>query len=809
MNTRRRSRLQLLLRNHLPRWKLRAPPRFSWKQAVGVLVLCVIVAALWPLPVVVRDGQANASVRILDRHGQLLFESRRASIGYHQVTPLSEVPSSLIQILIATEDRAFFNHSGIRPTSILRAWWQNFNSGETVSGGSTLTQQLVRIRTNKRSGSLLRKLQEAWYALKLERYLSKSQILSAYLNEAYFGHGAYGIGSAAKVYLGKSIGELTIGEQCLLIGLLQSPSRYDPFVHPVTAKQRRARVAAAAVSAGVLSNEQLSEIAIEPMLLRSSPLELKAPHFAMWIESLAHTQNRSGTLYTTLDAGLQRQIESAMLYKLAQLADKNVTSGAVVVLDAQTGDILAMVGSSDYFATDLAGQVNVALALRQPGSTLKPFTYALALEKGDTLATTVADVQTTFATKEGTPYIPRNYDYREHGLVRYREALANSYNIAAVRVLERVGVGQLLSLLEAAGITSLTEPAEHYGLALTLGAGEVSLLELTQAYGALARGGVTLQARSELSAPIQTGKRILSAETAWLITSTLQDNLARAEQFGTESVLKFDFPVAVKTGTSRNSRDNWVVGYTPDVVVGVWVGNADNTPMRGTSGVTGAGPIFHEVMLLATNNQTKRGFAPPSNITSARICSLSGLLPSPECLRQTTEYFQVGTAPTSIDSMHQRTRIDMRNGLLALSTCPPNTTTERLTYRFPLEIQAWARDAGYTLTPDRTSPLCNDTDSDTSPTQPRQIQISQPDPGDVFELDPTLPNDSERITFTARATGVEQVEWLINGNSIGTASGPNFRITWPAQVGTWHVVARGNNTSDERTFTVVNRHANE
>lgn len=780
------------------RSSLRLLSRWGWRPyAVGALIIgCA--AALWPLPANVRYGTKTSQV-VLDRHGALLYESVASAEGYRRPTTLAEIAPETLAALIVTEDRTFYRHHGVRLESIARALYQNFTSGQTVSGGSTITQQLVRIRTGQRSGGLGRKIREAWYALKLEWIRSKAEILEAYLSEAYFGHGAYGLGSAADVYFGKRPLELTLGEQYLLIGLLQSPSRLDPYRAPVAAMARRERVLHGAVAAGIVDADVAAEAAAEPISLRSTPPVFRAPHFVLWMTDAVP---QSDTIRTTLDAGLQTAVEEVVRHRLSQLVDQNVTSASVVVLDTRTGDILAMVGSQDFFASDIDGQVNRALALRQPGSTLKPFVYALALEQGDTLATTVADIETTFATKEGTPYIPRNYDYQEHGLVRYREALANSYNIAAVRVLERVGPERLLPFLRSAGLRSLTESPEHYGLALALGAGEVRLLELAQAYGVFARGGVTLHPRALADDAVATGERLLSAETAWLITSTLSDNAARTAQFGAESILKFDFPVAAKTGTSRNSRDNWVVGYTPDRIVAVWVGNANNEPMKGTSGVTGAGPIFREVMLLSTRQSPRRAPPEPVGLERRTICRLSGFLATPDCPEQMIEVFRPNTAPRQTDTVYQRIRIDPTNGLLVPVDCRLADTRQTVALELPLELRAWAREHGYPLVPDRVSPRClGTTDLDRGV----RLAITTPDPGDVFERDPTLPPSSERITFTGRAQGVETAEWHLNGKTIGTATAPDFRFSWPVQIGAWHLELVAGALRDERRFSVIDR----
>ncbi|MDD4628223.1 MAG: penicillin-binding protein 1C, partial [Candidatus Peribacteraceae bacterium] len=577
-------------------------------------LLTVLSLLLLPLPDSFLKPK-EGSLRILDRNGQLLYELRKPDEGLSKPLTLSQVPKPFIAALLAIEDRSFYAHSGISARGILRALWQNVSSGHVVSGGSTLTQQLVRNLSGSRDRTLDYKMKEAFLAMKIEQKYSKDQILELYINTAYFGHQAYGLAAASQTFFGKSPHELSVAECAFLAGLPQSPSSYDPFAHFGGAEARQERVLTAMQETGDLTEAEAVDARRETLTLAEDRISLRAPHFVMWLLG-EHPEiaDDAANVTTTLDLNLQTEIERIMTRNLEKLKDKNVTSAAVVVLDAHTGDLLSMVGSSDYFNQDLDGAVNVAVSPRQPGSALKPFTYALALTKGDTAATTVADTEAQFFTQEGNPYTPRNYDFGYHGLVRYREALANSYNIAAVRVLEKLGVQSLLSFLHAAGITTLTESPEHYGLALTLGDGEVTLLELTQAYGIFPRGGRTLIPRALPSSAMKDGIGILDPKVAWLITNILSDQSARLPEYGEDGPLNFDFPVAAKTGTTRNSRDNWTIGYTPDVLVGVWVGNADNSPMKDTSGVTGAGPVFHDVMLEAVKNHPPRDFPMPQDI---------------------------------------------------------------------------------------------------------------------------------------------------------------------------------------------------
>ncbi|MDH5597314.1 MAG: transglycosylase domain-containing protein, partial [Candidatus Peregrinibacteria bacterium] len=447
------------------------PKLRSLKIFLVILLALLACLLLWPIPDSL-DVEADHSLKILDRNGKLLYEVRDDSPGSKEYIALSDIPPQLTDTLLAVEDRGFYGHMGFSPRAILRAAWQNFQAGEIVSGGSTITQQLVRIRLQPKERNYAYKLREIFYAFRLDLKLSKDEILESYLNSVYFGHQAYGLQAAARTFFDKNAMELSLAESTLLIGLIQSPSSYDPFVNFERAKARQKTVLNALAQNPDYSDLDKEALLNQKIKLSNGKISIRAPHFVMWLLDEWKNQmqpNEKNEVYTTLDLDLQSEIELIIENHLRDLEDRNVSSAAIVVLDTKTGEILAMIGSADYFDFEKDGSYNVALADRQPGSALKPFTYALALQKGDTLASTVADIETQFFTQEGNPYVPRNYDYGYHGLVRYREALANSYNISAVKVLEKVGVQELLNFLKELGLSTLSKSAEHYGLALTLG----------------------------------------------------------------------------------------------------------------------------------------------------------------------------------------------------------------------------------------------------------------------------------------------------------------------------------------------------
>ena len=775
--------------------------RFRSRSLLWLAAFCLVLALLLPLPARVFDRPLS-SITIKDREGRELYEITKATAGSRQWIALAEIPASCQEAILAIEDRGFFAHAGISLKGTARALWQNLSSGERVSGGSTITQQLARITLGSRERTVTNKVLEALLALKMEQSLTKNEILERYLNSAYFGHRAYGIAAAAQTYFDRSTGELSHAQCALLAGLPQSPSALDPFLHMEAAKERQERVLNALIDQGALSEAKKTQLLAEPLTLAADRTDIRAPHFVLWLMTKRPDALLPPATRTTLDLELQKSVERIVERQLTKLKEKNVTSAAVVVLDAHTGDVLAMVGSADYFDEEHDGAVNVALAARQPGSALKPFTYALALSRGDTAATTVADTAVQFLTQEGTPYTPRNYDYLEHGLVRYREALANSYNIAAVRIAERVGVPSLLSFLRSAGLTTLTGTPEHYGLALTLGDAEVRLLELAQAYGIFARGGKTLPLRTLMNDPIGEGSTVLDPRIAWLITDILSDDTARLAEFGESGPLSFDFPVAAKMGTTRNSRDNWTIGYTPDRIVGVWVGNADNSPMKETSGVTGAGPIFHDVMVEANGNRNV-SFAQPQGLAKISMCRLSGKLPTSLCPHTVEEWFINGTEPKENDDIFKSFLIDTRNGLLANKNCDQRFTQEKGFAVFPKDVEQWAREQGWPTPPTRFSPLCGSSATSTSSLGESWIEITRPQGNESYFLDPLIPDAQEKIVLEAHASpDLKTGDWFIDDRRIGSAPSPDFQLKWQPAPGKHVILIRSGNVSARVTIDV-------
>jgi penicillin-binding protein 1C len=644
----------------------------------GALGLAGGVAAwvAWPLPSDLTAPPAAASLRIEDRHGLLLRTTRAADGTLARWLPLSEVDPQLIQAFVALEDHRFYSHHGVDPRAVGRALLQNLRQRRVVSGASTLTMQLARLLQPVGRG-IVGKAAQALWALRLEAHLDKGRILEQYLDRVPLGQGATGVSAAAALYFDGSAARLSLGQAALLAGLASAPSADNPLVSPGRARARRALALQRMVALGYATGEAAARAAREPLLApRTSPPFL-APHFTTRLLAWADDSGAApaGTWRTSLDLPLQTALEAEVHHTVALFRDRGARQGAIVVLDNRTGEVLAWVGSPDFWS-DTAGQVDMVVSPRQPGSALKPFLYGLAFDRGYTPATVLPDVPLTFATATG-PYQPRNYDRVFHGPVRLREALASSFNVPAVELTERLGAASLLRVLHAAGFASLDRSADHYGLGLALGNGDVALLELANAYRGLAAGGVWRPVRlfavgpgegpgaaeetspagdgSEVGAPRgAAGRRFVSAGAAALVLDILSDPAARVPGFGIETPFDFPFPVAVKTGTSRHFTDNWAVAVTGGFTVAVWVGDFSGRPMRQVSGVTGAGPLLHRAVMLVSR-QVDAGVLPsPASAGAVRavVCRLSGLRAGAEC-PGIEDWFLPGTVPAEPCDWHE------------------------------------------------------------------------------------------------------------------------------------------------------------
>lgn len=749
------------------------PPKLPRSRRRAIVVVLVALALVFVLALVGLAGvyiyfasglaaadqlgtmQLTQSTKIYDRTGELLYEVVDPETGRRTLVRSDQIPPVMKQATIATEDQSFYRNIGIDPVGVARAIYHLARYGHVVSGGSTIAQQLVKNTLLTPEVTIERKLREAVLAVELTRRYSKDEILSMYLNAIYYGNLAYGIQAASQTYFGKDAAQLDLGEAALLAGLPQAPALYDPCEDSDSALARQQTVLNLMKDAGYISSgdataaqrEMSAYLASDAFDARcNAKVTFRYPHFVNYVRAQLEQEYGPEVVYkgglnvtTTIDPKLQAIAEQEAQKQIQALADKNVTNASVVILNPQTGEILAMVGSVNFKNKKISGQVNIADALRQPGSSIKPINYVTAFTHGWTPATPIYDLKTEFPDGNGKPpYVPVNYDHKEHGLVSARTALANSLNIPAVKTLYSTSTKdadnfpQPLAMLDTArhlGITTLTDetgkPKRTYGLALTLGGGEVKLTELTGAYAAFANQGKVLPptpfskitdgsgkviyeatraaktnahcALFEPNAPDETpdanGDCAKSAPFAYLITSILSDNAARALAFGTNTPLKLDRPAAVKTGTTDDFRDNWTIGYTPNLVVGVWVGNADNSPMQNVSGVTGAAPIWHNIMEQALANTPAEDFAMPAGVVKVEICTDSGLRATDQCPKdhRRTEFFVAGHEPTESDTVWQLVNC---GGRTILARNPVHDVDNLIGYA---KIKAWARANGWNV----------------------------------------------------------------------------------------------------------------
>lgn len=630
------------------------------KRAIFLSV--IIGVSLWlfwglPLPTKLASQQVPVSTKLFDRNGKLIYEiytDKRST----PVT-LDELPDYVVESTISIEDKDFYKHYGISFTGVVRAAYNTLLKRK-LQGGSTLTQQLVKNTLLTPERTVRRKIREFVLTLIVEGIYTKDQILELYLNQIPYGSTAYGIGAASELYYNKEARDLTLAEAALLAGLPQAPTRYSPFgTDPGRALERQATVLRRMVEDGYLSQEEADKAKEEEIIFAeiSAP---SAPHFALWVkEQLAEkytdavVEQGGLRVTTTLDLDLQEFAQVAVATEVARLKKYNVGNGAALVTRPSSGEILAMVGSYDFFAEDEDGKVNIAFSKRQPGSSIKPLNYALAIrDKRLTLSTPLADVPTCFSVFGQPAFCPRNYDFAFHGTVQTRFALGNSYNIPAVRVLALNGVENFVEFAKTMGITTWEDPA-NYGLSLTLGGGEVMPYDMAVAFGVFANEGVRVPLISilkvtdwkgkvldELNIDDIEGDRVLTPDVPFLISHILHDNNARSSAFGESSFLNVrGHPeVSVKTGTTNDLRDNWTIGYTAQAVVVTWVGNNDNTPMGASvSGVSGASPIWNRIMREVLD-KAEEGFynandkdhawpKQPEGVVGASVCATTGVLP--------------------------------------------------------------------------------------------------------------------------------------------------------------------------------------
>ncbi len=674
-----------------------------------------------------RGTGLGGTPRFFDRNGTLLFEL--ATVEKRRWLPYSEIPKVVINATVAAEDDTFWTNPGFDPAAIAAALVSNYrNPGSRPVGASTITQQLVRhiaFDYEERVGvSYERKLREIFLSFILTRQRSKEAILQMYLNEIYYGNLAYGIEAASQTYFGKPAEELTLVEASFLAGLPQSPVDWDPYSNFEGARERQGLILDLMLADGYVDYLEAEVAKGAPLTLAPliSPNEeaassvLEAPHFVLYVKQALEARYGPDALLwggwqitTSLDLNIQKMAEQAAREQVAsRAAAHDVSNASVVILKPSTGEILAMVGSLDYFDETIDGQVNVALQPRQPGSSIKPITYAAAMQQGWSTADVLWDVPIELDLGGGNRMQPRNYDGRFHGPVLFRDALANSYNIPPIQLIRDIGIPTFIATAREMGVNSLREPAGFYGLALTLGGGEVQLLEMTRAYATLAnmgrrpsltnvlkiedsRGNVFYDQQQNPVPPANT----IDPRIAYIITDILDDDEARVPAMGRGNALELPFPAAAKTGTTNDYRDNWTLGYTPGVVVGIWMGNSDGHPMIDSSGLRGAAPLWRTIMetiyaepemlnsLMIDGSLPAAEFADPGGIEERKVCLPSGTGGS-SCGASRTDLFRTGTATHGNPRVGFNVNSQENLGAWTLSTLPLSAEEAQRVSRAPL-----------------------------------------------------------------------------------------------------------------------------
>lgn len=664
--------------------------KYNWGKIIffGLIGVSVLVVALFawysrglPDPGKVQR-QSGFSTEILDRTGETVLYDVITDQD-RRFTPLSEVPQALRDATIAVEDKDFYKHKGFDPLAFLRII-KNVIVNHRLIGGSTITQQLVKtvLLTNERKVS--RKIREFVLSVRIEKTYSKDEILQMYLNEVPYGGGTSGVAAAAEQYFGKEVKELNLTECVILAGLPQSPSRYSPYIgEPLAYVPRAKHVAERMREDEKITKEQEAQVVAEldKVVFKGLGTKIKAPHFVMYVKQLLEDQYGTNILdigglkvTTSLDWTLQEKAEAIVKEEIDKVSKSlNISNGASIMLDTNTGEILSMVGSKDYFDKTIDGEVNVTTRQRQPGSSIKPLVYATAFAKGYSPASVLADVVTEFPGKdENTPYIPKNYDGKEHGLLHLRDALASSINIPSVKLVALVGVDEVLAQGYRMGFTTLEptkETLSRVGLSMALGGAEIKLIDMVSAYSAFANGGLKVSPVAILKIEDSSGKvifeskslkkeKVMDERVGFLINSVLSDNNARLLTFGPNSYLNLGSrAVAVKTGTTNDLRDNWAVGWSRDTIVGVWVGNNNNDKMKNVaSGVSGATPIWRREILDALSKRPDKPFTPPSGVSQIEVDRVSGY-PAHDGFAAYKEWFIDGSIPGGPDPIHTKVKV--------------------------------------------------------------------------------------------------------------------------------------------------------
>ncbi|PSB29652.1 penicillin-binding protein 1C [Stenomitos frigidus] len=797
--------------------------RSPWSIGLTLVIICLVVRSLPYLAPIHAAAlvQEQQAIAFTDRNGLPLGTVLTRDQEHTVTVPLDQVSTAFKHAIIAAEDGRFYQHGALDGRAIVRAFLEAVQARQLVSGASTITMQLARM-LEPSPRKLPGKVKEIWTSWRLTAGMNKDEILQAYINRLPMGGNVYGIEAAARIYFGIPASDLNVAQASLLAGLPNDPTRLNPYDRWQALKRRQTYVLDRMVQDRYLSRAAADRAFQEALSLQPRQQGIiAAPHFLFWLAD--QRSSHPAAVQTTLDRPLQQFVEAQVQQVIQALAPHNVHHAAALVLDNHSGDVLAYVGSPNYFADAQSGRNDGVQALRQPGSTLKPFLYELALEQQVIRPNTVlADVPTRYAIPGAKLYTPSDYSETFQGPVRVRVALANSLNVPAVRVLEKVSVKAFLDRLHQLGFTHLTQTPDYYGLGLALGGGEVSLWELARAYLALANRGEAIGVRreergergeevdfgvsaqsndvrsqksgvrsqesavetnpkfrifpsgtlreqnSKLSLPLSP---LTSSSTSSLITDMLSDAHARAKAFGVNSLLSLPFPTAVKTGTSSDFRDTWTVGFSTDYTVAVWVGNFDGQPMQQVSGVTGAAPLWNRIMLHLHEHREPIAFPPPMGLVKRPICALSGARPTPGCPSVVQEYFALGDL-----SEYDRQPDPFYQAVVG------SKGNREYRLKLPPEYNEWL--AMQPLTPTAG-----------------ELRILSPRNGDVFLLEAgASPDSAQQLQFRLANSSTQTTKWRLNGQTLTTPTPDS--VFWRPKPGNWTLEVKRGDVSDRVTFEV-------
>jgi len=772
---------------------LRLLKKHKWSVLLTALVTAFITLNFLFVLSLERDLiSPQPSKLILDRRGQYLGEVPASddNLGYWPLPVV--VPEKIMVCTLQTEDRYFYSHRGVHIPSIFRALAQNMRARRIVSGASTIAMQVARMQSPG-ARNIFNKVRESAEALLLVERYGHDRVLRHYLTIAPYGNRVHGIVRAARYYFDKPVEDLSWLQAAFLAGLPQAPGRFDPFDY---FKGRRALERARLIlkilhARGLISSVELRQaLASDLRLVQEPHRDPAAMHAVLRLSAMAGNR-RGPVIHSTIDLDIQRRVHRILDGNLHRLRYRGAGNTGALVVDTRTGDVLAHVGSSDYFNEEDRGAIDYVLTKRPPGSALKPFIYALALDKGVfTAASELPDIQIEFPEDGGQAYVPKNISHTFLGPMLLREALANSRNIPALTALAEVGVEEALSFFHKAGVTNISFTPGQYGLGLALGNLHVTLEELCGLYAILANRGETLGFRYFRNEVPPEGRRILTAGTADLITHILSDPVARQPSFRRGSALEYEYAVAVKTGTSQGYRDAWAVAYSDRLLVGVWVGNHDWRRMNHLGGLVGsARPVKKIMNALMPGYRHHRtvltGFSPPEDYVEKRICSLSGKLAGPDCPHHRVEYFKPGTEPVEECHYHQKVKIDRRNGLLATRYCPGRFVEERVLVDLPGSYSKWARGQHLELAPKLQSPLCGGWREEKLPA----VEISAPTNYSRYLWDPDTPAEYSTIRLAADVTPKdEDIIWIVDGIPVAKVGYPH-EYRWSLEPGVHKIKA--------------------